>query len=246
MPTTSQCHQVNCSQCRLSHLCLPISLGVDQLDQIDEVVQRNKPLQKGERLYRAGEEFSAIYAVRAGCVKSVHISEEGEEQITGFFLPGEILGLDGLHDNLYSNTAIALETSAICEIPFNKLEGLSQQIPSLQRHYFKLMSREINNEQKLIALLSRGSAEQKIAALLLSISSRCHFRQLSATEFVLPMSRTDMGNYLGLTIETVSRVFSRFQKDGIIASNRRLITLLNMDAIKRLAGGQMICSKQSQ
>jgi CRP/FNR family transcriptional regulator len=236
---SEQCHhnkQISCGNCRLSPLCLPISLEMQELDQIDEVVVRSsKPLHKGDYLYRHGDTFSAIYAVRSGCIKSVRITEEGEEQITGFYLPGEILGMDGLDTNEYSNSAIVLETSSICEIPFNKLEELSQEIPSLQRHFFKLMSREIINDQELITLLSKGSAEQRIAAILLSLSARHQRRQLSPTEFTLPMSRTEMGNYLGLTIETVSRVFSRFQKENIVSTNRRLITLLNLDSLKKIA-----------
>jgi CRP/FNR family transcriptional regulator len=235
---TVKCHhdnQVSCGNCRLSSLCLPLSLELDEIAQVDEVILRNQPLQKGEYLYRAGSPFLSIYAVRAGCMKTIRITEEGEEQITGFYLPGEILGLDGLNDNHYTNSAIALETSAICEIPFSKLEQLSREIPSLQRHFFQLMSREIIQDQELITLLSKGSADQRIAALLLSLSARHHRRQLSSTDFSLPMSRTEMGNYLGLTIETVSRVFSRLQKEQTIKSDRRMISLLDMDKLKLLA-----------
>ena len=237
---STQCHhdkRVSCSNCRLSSLCLPLSLELDELDQVDEVILRNQPLHKGDYLYRIGDPFSSIYAIRAGCVKSVRLTEEGEEQITGFYLPGEILGMDGLNEDHYSNSAIALETSAICEIPFAKLEDLSRQIPSLQRHFFQLMSREIINDQELITLLSKGSAEQRIAALLLSLSARHQRRQLSATEFSLPMSRTDMGNYLGLTIETVSRVFGRFQKEDVLSADRRMIKLKEINQLKAIANG---------
>lgn len=226
---------INCNNCRLSNLCLPLNLELSQLDQVNALVERNKTLHKGEYLYRAGDVFSAIFAVRSGCIKTVHLSEDGEEQITGFYLPGEILGIDGLHEDKYNNSAIALETSAACQLPFNKLENLSQSIPSLQRHYFQIMSREIISEQKLIALLSKGSAEQRITSLLLSISSRNQRRQLSATEFMLPMSRTDMGNYLGLTVETVSRVFSRLQKDALIKSERRMVQILDIHKLTQLA-----------
>ena len=239
-PDSLQCHhnnKVSCSNCRLSTLCLPISLELDELNQINQAILRNQPLQKGDYLYRAGERFSAIYAVRSGCVKSLHITEEGEEQITGFYLPGEICGMDGINDNIHTNSVIALETSAICEIPFTQMESLSHQIPSLQRHFFQLMSREITKDQALITLLSKGSAEQRIASLLLSLSSRHQRRQLSATEFILPMSRTDIGNYLGLTIETVSRVFSRLQRDGLLTADRRLVSLHNIDQLRAVVTG---------
>jgi CRP/FNR family transcriptional regulator len=227
--------KVSCSNCRLSSLCLPLSLEVEELDQINDVILRDRPLHKGDYLYRASDKFHSIYAVRAGCLKTIKISEDGEEQITGFYLPGEIIGIDGLSDNHYSTSAIALETSAICEIPFHKLEELSHVIPSLQRHFFQIMSKEIIADQELIMLLSKGSAEQRLAALLLSLSARYQRRQLSATAFVLPMSRTEMGNYLGLTIETVSRVMGRFQKQGLTESDRRSITLLDVDALRKIA-----------
>ena len=229
--------RLSCSNCRLSSLCLPISLELDELDQVSDVILRNQPLHKGDYLYRGGSTFSSIFAVRSGSVKSVYISEEGSEQITGFYLPGEILGMDGLDNNTYRNSAIALETSSICEIPFNKIEALNQQIPSLQRHLFQLMGREITNDQQLISLLTKGSSEQRITTLLLSLSSRNHRRQLSSIEFLLPMSRTDLGNYLGLTIETVSRVFSRLQKQGIIHTERRLVSILEFDELKSIAAG---------
>lgn len=227
--------RVSCGNCRLASLCLPISLELNELDRVDDVILRRKPLQKGDYLYRAGDAFAAIYAVRSGCLKTVHLTEEGEGQITGFYLPGEMLGMDGLDANYHTNSAIALETTAVCEIPFNKLETLSRQIPSLQRHVFQLMSREITQDQQLITLLSKGSAEQRIAALLLSLSARHQNQQLAANSFTLPMSRTDIGNYLGLTIETVSRVFSRLKKSQIIQPEGRLLTLLSIDGLKALA-----------
>ena len=228
---------ISCNQCRLSHLCLPLNLAMDQVDLLDKMVERNKPLHKGDYLYRVGEPFSSIYTVRVGCIKRVHITGKGEEQITGFYLPGEILGIDGLDNHVYNNSAIALETSSVCQIPFHKLESLSQVIPSLQHHYFQLIAREINNAEKLITLLSKSSAEQRVASHLLNLSTGYKKRQLSGTEFILPMSRTDMGNYLGLTIETVSRVFSRFQKDALIKTERRLITLLDYDKLIHIARG---------
>lgn len=230
--------QVTCSQCRLSHLCLPLSLEMDQIGLINEAIERDRTFHKGDYLYHAGEPFGSIYAVRAGCIKSVHITGEGQEQIVGFYLPGEILGMEGVDTEVYSNSAIALGTSAVCQIPFHRLEQLGRTIPSLQHHYFQLMSREINNEQKLITLLSKGSSEQRITSLLLSLSQRHQRRQLSATEFMLPMSRTDISNNLGLTIETVSRVFSRLRKQGLIKTERRMITLLDINKLKHLANGQ--------
>lgn len=227
--------QASCSDCNLSTLCLPLSLELNDLDRVDNVIRRGLPLQKGEQLFRSGDRFTSIYAVRSGCFKCTRTTQEGEEQITGFFLPGEIFGLDGLNSNQYLSTATALETAAICEIPFDKLESLSREVPSLQRHFFQLMSREINADQELISLLSKNTAEERVAAMLLSLSARYKRQRLSATQFIMPMSRMDVGNYLGLTIETVSRTFSLLKKRGLIDYKGRDIHLHDLIALQHLA-----------
>ena len=235
---SSQCRsmpQINCSSCRLNTLCLPISLELKEINKLDEIVQRGRPIQKGDRVYHAGDKFRAVYAVRSGAIKTISNTQDGQEQITGFYLPGEIIGMDGLATNSHSNTAIALETSAVCEIPFARLEELSAQIPSLQRRFFQLMSKEITNDQQLITLLSKNNADQRIASLLLSISARNHSRGLSAEEFYLPMSRSDIGNYLGLTIETVSRVVGRLHKTHIIHLDKKHVNIIDMAALRNLA-----------
>lgn len=226
-------NKVSCNNCRLSTICLPLSLHIDDIDKLNNIVQRSKPMQRGDYLYRTNDKFISVFAIRSGAVKAVSISDDGEEQVTGFYLPGEVVGLDGIAEDRYTNSVIALETSSICEIPFHRMEELSLQIPSLQRHFFQLMSREITQEQQTITLLSKSSAEQRIATLLLSISNRNHRRNLSATSFNLPMSRTDIGNFLGLTIETVSRVFTRLQKQGILEVNRKEITIANPKELQR-------------
>lgn len=237
-PEITACHhapQHSCGDCRLSAICLPISLALDDIAKLDDIVQRGRPLQKGQSVYEAGKDFKAVYAVRSGAVKTSTTSKDGEEQITGFYLPGEILGLDGLATNVHTNTAVALETAAICEIPFSQLEELSIKLPNLQRRFFQLMSKEISQEQQLITLLSKKSSDERVASLLISISTRNHHRGLSDTDFYLPMSRSDMGNYLGLTIETVSRVMSRLHKQHIIALDKKHIFIENMDSLRATA-----------
>lgn len=230
--------KVSCGNCRLNTICLPLSLHIDDIDRLNSIVQRGKPLQKGDYLYRANAPFDSVYAIRSGSVKAVTISDSGEEQVTGFYLPGEVVGMDGIADNRYTNSVVALETSSVCEIPFHRMEELSLQIPNLQRHFFQVMSREITNDQQIITLLSKSSAEERIASLLLSISSRNSRRQLSASAFRLPMSRTDIGNYLGLTIETVSRIFTRLQKQNIITVDKKEIHILNLDSLRHIASGE--------
>lgn len=236
--TQFTCHtspQTHCASCRLNSLCLPISLKLSDVSKLDEIVQRGRPIHKGDHVYHAGDKFKSVYAVRSGAMKTINVTRDGQEQVTGFYLPGEIIGMDGLATNQHTNAAIALETSAICEIPFAKLEELSTQLPSLQRRFFQLMSKEIANDQQLITLLSKNSAEERIAALLLSISARNHTRGLSPDEFYLPMSRSDIGNFLGLTIETVSRVMGRIHKQGIIELDKKHIHIKDMNALRCLA-----------
>ncbi|WP_323814448.1 fumarate/nitrate reduction transcriptional regulator Fnr [Cellvibrio sp. NN19] len=233
--------RINCGNCRLNTICLPISLHIEDIDRLDKIIQRGKPLQKGDYLYRAMDPFTSVYAIRSGAVKAITLSDNGEEQVTGFYLPGEVVGMDGIADNRYTNSVIALETASVCEIPFERMEELSLQIPNLQRHFFQLMSREITQDQQVITLLSKSSADERIAALLLSISSRNGRRQLSANAFRLPMSRTDIGNYLGLTIETVSRVLTRLQKQEVIAVDKKEILITNMEQLRAIANGNSNC-----
>lgn len=226
---------VNCGDCRMNALCLPMALQADEIDRLDRIIERGRPLQKGDYVYHAGDPFRSIYAVRSGAIKGFAVNNDGVEQVTGFYLPGEILGMDGIGHPNHINAAIALETSAVCEVPFTRMEELSIQIPSLQRHFFSLMSREITNDQQLITILSKNSAEERIATLLISISVRNARRKLSSTRFRLPMSRADIGNYLGLTVETVSRVFSRFQKLELLLVDKKEIEIIDIDRLKAMA-----------
>lgn len=227
--------QVNCANCRLGSICLPFSLKAGEIDELDSIIQRSKPLQKGQHLYRESDEFKSVFAVRSGMMKAYRNTDDGREQVTGFYFPGEILGMDGIGNNAHASSAKALETSAVCEIPFNSLEKLSTALPQLQRHFFQLMSREIAEDQHLITLLSKSSADERLAAFLLSVSSRNARRGLSANAFRLSMSRVDIGNYLGLTVETISRVLSRMQKQNILLVDNREIEILDAGALHRSA-----------
>lgn len=235
-----KCHhdfQISCNNCRLNSICLPIALDLHEVEQLDKIIQRSRPLQKGEHLYRQDQEFTSVFAVRSGSVKAYSITDGGQEQVTGFYFPGEILGMDGIAKHKYASSARALETAAVCEIPFDKLGELSQRIPSLQKHFFQLMSQEIAEDQQLLTLLSKNTADQRVASLLLSISARNKRRKLSGANFRLPMSRTDIGNYLGLTVETVSRVLSRFQKMDILGVDNKEITIVQPEGLRSVADG---------
>lgn len=238
MPDGSICpeaQKLSCGNCRLNTLCLPLSLQLPDIDRLDDIVQRRRPLQKSQYLYRTGDSFRSLFAVRSGSVKTMTLSDEGEEQVTGFYLPGEILGLDGIAETRHTNSAVTLETASVCEIPFQQIEDLSRQIPSLQHHFFQLLSREITHEQQLLALMGKSSAQARVAAFLVSLANRNERRGLSPTAIRLPMSRADIGNFLGLTIETVSRVFSALQKQEVLAVNKKEIRILQPDALRRLS-----------
>jgi len=228
-------YQVNCGNCRLNSICLPLALESDDVKQLDNIIQRSKPLQKSQHLYREGDDFQSVFAVRSGTLKAYKTTDDGREQVTAFYFPGEILGMDGISNNTHASSARALETAAVCEIPFSSLEKLSAMMPTLQRHFFQLMSREITEDQQLITLLSKNSADERVASLMLSISARNARRKLSATQFRLPMSRVDIGNYLGLTVETVSRVFSRMQKMNILSVDNKEIKILELEGLRSMA-----------
>jgi len=225
-------YQVNCGNCRLNSLCLPLALESDDIDLLDRIIQRSKPLHKGDYLYREGDPFRSVYAVRAGTMKAYRTTDDGREQVTGFYLPGEILGLDGISEETHASSARALETAAICEIPFSALASLSTEMPRLQRHFFQIMSREIADDKLLLTLLSKNTADERVGALILSLSNRNARRGLSATRFRLPMSRVDIGNYLGLTVETVSRVFSRMQRAGLLQVDNKEIEIRHLQGVR--------------
>lgn len=231
--------QTTCAACALSGVCLPVAITGDELEILDELIQRRRPIPRAEHVFRAGDVFNAVYAVRSGAVKSYRLTPDGEEQIVGFHLPGEIFGLDGFGNAKHASAAVALETSSVCEIPFHRVTDLATRLPGVQTHLMQLMSREIAEDQHLLILLSKRTAEERIAAFLVSLSSRFRRRKLSATRFRLPMSRADIGSYLGLVIETVSRVFTRLQKQGILELDQREVELLDLPRLHEVAGVAM-------
>jgi CRP/FNR family transcriptional regulator len=218
----------------MSELCIPLSLRSEELYKLDQIIQRGSPYQARQAVFNSGEKFKAVYAVRSGSIKSFCIDDDGREQVTGFYLPGEIFGWDGLAEGNYQNTAIALETTSVCEIPYSQLELLSTTVPSIHKHMMKLVGREITADQKLIALLAGNSAHQRLASLLLSISNRLRQQKLSSTRFRLPMSRGEISNYLGLTVETVSRGFSHFQREGYLKVNKKEVEIVDKPSLEQL------------
>ena len=221
-----------CTDCSLRDLCLPLGLSADDLRALEDTVKSHRKLNKGEFLYRVGDPFRSLYAIRTGSTKTCEIAADGSVQITGFHLPGELLGIDAINSEKHPCDVVALETTEICELPFGKLEGLARELPGLQHQLFRLMSREIAEEEVQLLMLGRMKAEERLAAFLLSISKRYHHLGYSPTDLHLPMSRQDLGDYLGLALETVSRLFSRFQEDKLITVQGRNVKLLNVARLK--------------
>ncbi len=227
-----------CSNCNLRELCLPFGLNIEELERIDDLVSSRRRLKRGDHLYRAGEAFDSIFAIRSGFFKTDVLLEDGRDQVTGFQMAGELLGLDGISTEHHTCNAIALEDSEICAIPFSRLEGLSREIHALQHHFHKVMSREIVRDHGVMMLLGTMRAEERLAAFLLNLSQRFTARGFSHAEFFLRMTREEIGSYLGLKLETVSRTFSRFQEEGHIAVQQKHIRILNVNGLKALMNHQ--------
>ena len=232
-------HQAHCKDCSLATLCLPLSMELKDLDALDSIVKRNRPLKKGEFLFRQGDTFASVYAVRSGSLKTFSVTDSGAEQITGFHLPSEFVGLSGMDTELYPVSAMALETTSICEIPFDRLDELSAILPQLRRQMMRIMSREIRDDQQMMMLLSKKTADERIATFLVNLSARFRARGYSPNQFRLAMSRNEIGNYLGLAVETVSRVFTRFQQNELLEAEGKEINLINLIEICALAGGNL-------
>lgn len=228
--------KVACRECSLNAICLPVGVESRDLEQLDAIIERKRPIARGEHLFRSGDSFRTVYAVRSGSLKTYATSEEGQEQVMGFQLPGELVGLDAIADGIHPLSAKALETTSVCEIPFEQLETLSGQLPSLQRQMLRLMSQEIRDDEHNMVVLGQKSAEERLAAFLISLSARFQRRGFSANQFNLSMSRGDIGNYLGLALETVSRLFTRFQNEALLRVDRKHIELLDRERLCAYSG----------
>lgn len=229
--------RMRCANCPQNAACLPAGLGAEELAWVDAAVEQGGARQKGDHIYREGDEFLALYVVRAGSIASYSASVNGFEQITGFSFPGSLIGMDGIALGTHRTSAVALETSAVCRIPYESIRNLGQRIPALLHHVFQRLSQEIASDQQLLSKLGKCSAEQRVASLLLDISRDLQRRHLSATRFDLPMTRRDIGNYLGLSTESVSRAMTQMHRDGLLRIDAREVMIRDMDRLRILANG---------
>jgi len=225
-----------CSACSMRELCLPVGLSGDEIERLDELVSVRRRVARGTSLYRSDAPFAALYAIRVGFFKTHVLHDDGRDQVTGFFMNGEIVGMDGIGTGQHACTATALEDSDVCVIPYARLEEFSRHLPALQHHFYRVMSREIVRDHGVMMLLGTMRAEERLAAFLLNLSQRLVVRGYSASEFHLRMTREEIGSYLGLKLETVSRLFSRFQGEGLIAVQQKHIRILDAPGLRAVMG----------
>lgn len=226
--------KVACSNCNLRELCMPMGLDESELARIDELVATRRKIKRGATLFRTGEPFTSLFAIRTGFFKTCVTAEDGRDQVTGFQMAGEIIGLDGIVHDRHSCDAVALEDAEVCVMPFERIGELSREVGALQHHLHRVMSREIVREHGVMLLLGTMRAEERLAAFLLNLVQRLHARGFSRSELVLRMTRQEIGNYLGLKLETVSRTFSRFADDGLVEVRHRHVRILDVEKLKAM------------
>ena len=226
-----------CAQCSLQQLCLPAGIGAGDLVRLDEIVHRRRPMERGERLFRFGDSLSAVYVARDGAFKTVSLSESGDEQVIGFHLPGELIGLDALGTGVHRSEAVALTVANVCEVPFDELASVAAQLPSLQQQLMRVIGQSVSRDHDHMEMLVKRQANERIALFLHGLGERLQHIGQSATDIRLPMSREDIGSFLGLALETVSRGFTRLQDDGLISVMGRRVEVLDSDELNRMAHG---------
>ncbi|MCE2774319.1 MAG: fumarate/nitrate reduction transcriptional regulator Fnr [Limnohabitans sp.] len=226
--------KVACSNCNLRELCMPVGLSDSDMQRIDDIVATRRKIKRGTPLFRNGERFTSLYAIRTGFFKTCVATEDGRDQVTGFQMAGEIIGLDGIVNDQHTCDAVALEDAEVCVMPFERIEDLSREVTSLQHHVHKIMSREIVREHGVMLLLGSMRAEERLAAFLLNLVQRLHARGFSQSELILRMTRDEIGSYLGLKLETVSRTFSKFVEEQLVEVKQRYVRILNADGLRQI------------
>ncbi len=230
-----------CAHCSLQQLCLPAGIGIEALARLEAIVRQPRAVVRGERLYRIGEPLHAVFVASAGAFKTASVSESGEEQITGFHLPGELIGLDGLGEGSHRCEAVALTDSTVCEVPLDRLTAVALQVPSLHEQLLRVIGRSLDRDHLHTGLLVRRQAHERLALFLLGLSERYALIGAPAGVFRLPMSREELARYLGLALETVSRGLTRMQEDGVLDVHGRRVEVRDADALAALAHGRSDC-----
>lgn len=229
------CRAVTCNDCGVYSLCAPFGVDEDVNAVLEGIIKRRATFRRGEVIFAMGQPFVSVYAIKSGSVKTFVSTDDGRIQVTGFHVAGELLGLNSISSGIHTSEARALETTNVCEVDIDRLDELARRTPSLQRTLIRIMSGEIEHHQELMLLLGKKTAEERVATYLLSLSRRFAKRNFSPTQFQLSMSRGDIGNYLGIAEETVCRIFTRFEDEGLVTIRHRHVQLNEMDALNRIA-----------
>ena len=230
--------KVACSNCNLRELCMPVDLSPEELERVDGIVAMRRKVKRGTPLFRSGDPFTSLFAIRTGFFKTCVTAVDGRDQVTGFQMAGEIIGLDGIVSDRHTCDAVALEDAEVCVMPFDRIGDLSREIGALQHHVHRIMSREIVREHGVMLLLGSMRAEERVAAFLLNLVQRLHARGFSKSELVLRMTREEIGSYLGLKLETVSRTFSKLADEGVIEVRQRHLRIIDAPRLQRLIDQQ--------
>ena len=225
----------SCSDCHQREICMPANASSDLLNKIDELIVIKRHLKSGDILYHAGSIFQGLYAVKSGFIKIENQYPNGRLHINGFYMMGDIFGFDGIAKNEHIFSSIAIEDSEICLIPFDRIEHMGQEVERLKHHFFKLMSSEIYRNNTMMMLLGSMQAEERLAAFLLNLSKRLKFRGYSQNDLILRMTREEIGNYLGMKIETVSRIFTKFQEQGLLRVHLKNVEILNIEHLQTIS-----------
>ncbi|MFQ5937990.1 MAG: fumarate/nitrate reduction transcriptional regulator Fnr [Acidiferrobacterales bacterium] len=228
--------KVSCGHCSLAELCLPRGLNQSEVEQLNRIIRRRRPVPRGDYVFQVGDPSQSLYAVHSGCVKTCTPTSDGHEQILGFHLPGELVGLDALESDNHLCGAIAMETVHVCELPLAQLEEMCHRLPGLPHRILRLIGREVAAKHAMLLLLGKRSAEERLATFLLNLASRFKQRGFAEKEFNLSMPRDDIANYLGLARETVSRLLTRFQLEGLLSVQHRRVHIRNMNRLQALSG----------
>jgi CRP/FNR family transcriptional regulator len=225
---------LTCAKCNLRETCLSGGVPAEDLERIENIVYARRRIKRGERLFNAGDTFRGLFAIRSGFFKTSLVDGEGRDQVTGFFMGGELLGMDGLGSGRYKDHAIALEDSDVCVMPYSLIEEVALEVPSLQRRLHTFLAREIGRGHGVMLLLGLMCAEERLATFLINLSRRLLHRGYSGSNFVLRMTREEIGSYLGLKLETVSRLFSAFQKSGLIGIQQKQVSIVDIKGLERI------------
>ena len=226
--------RAHCATCSMRELCLPVGLAPDAMQALDALITVRRHFKKGKSVFRSGDSFAALYAIRSGSCKVSVLTEDGREQVLGYYIMGDIMGFDGIGSDHHGGQATALEDTEVCDIPFDRLEELCHRLVPLQHNLSRLLSRELTRDDNLLLVLGGMKAKERVVAFLLDLSNRYRQRGYSSTELLLRLTRSEIGSYLGLELETVSRSLSHLQAEGLVKIKNKAVQLINLPALRAL------------